>query len=157
LVSHIKLIRTNSDNADFQRLIVELDAHLEIINGMKHAFYSQFNTIDKIHHVVVAYTDDIAVGCGAIKKYTTGTVEVKRMFVKPEYRGHGIAGRVLHELERWAVELNCATCILETGTKLSEAIGLYKKHGYGVTENYPPYVGSVDSVCFRKEIKSVLA
>ena len=76
--------------------------------------------------VIVAYLDEIAVGCGAIKPYSDQTVEVKRMFVKLENRGKGMAGKILAELETWAKELNFVECILETGFKQPEAIALYK-------------------------------
>jgi GNAT superfamily N-acetyltransferase len=58
----------------------------------------------------------------------------------------------LEELESWAKELSFTTCILETGKRYPEAIGLYKKNGYHITTNYGQYIGIVDSVCFSKSI-----
>ena len=148
----IKLIRTNSENPDFQMLVVSLDAELQIRDGAEHSFYAQFNKIDNLSEVVVAYLDEIAVGCGAIKPYSEQTAEVKRMFVKLENRGKGIAGKVLAGLETWAKELNFVECILETGFKQPEAIALYKKSGYELIPNYGQYVGVENSVCMRKKI-----
>ena len=148
----IKLIRTNSENSDFQMLVVSLDAELQIRDGNEHSFYAQFNKIDSLSEVVVAYLDEIAVGCGAIKPYSDQTAEVKRMFVKLENRGKGVAGKILAELETWAKELNFAECILETGFKQPEAIALYKKSGYEIIPNYGQYVGVENSVCMRKLI-----
>lgn len=122
----ITIIRTNSENSDFQTLVVSLDAELQIRDGAEHSFYAQFNKIDNLSEVIVAYLDEIAVGCGAIKPYSDQTVEVKRMFVKLENRGKGMAGKILAELETWAKELNFVECILETGFKQPEAIALYK-------------------------------
>lgn len=62
----INLIRTNSENKDFQNLVRELDADLKIRDGEDHAFYAQFNKIDKIKYSIVAYENGISVGCGAI-------------------------------------------------------------------------------------------
>ena len=87
----IKLIRTDSSNKDFIELVCLLDKELQIRDGAEHTFYAQYNKIDKIKNVVVAYEDDVAVGCGAIKEYEPGTMEVKRMFVKDEYRCKVIA------------------------------------------------------------------
>ena len=148
----ITIIRTNSENIDFQTLVVSLDAELQIRDGAEHSFYAQFNKIDNLSEVVVAYLNEIAVGCGAIKPYSDQTAEVKRMFVKLQNRGKGVAGKILAELETWAKELNFVECILETGFKQPEAIALYKKSGYEIIPNYGQYVGVENSVCMRKLI-----
>jgi GNAT superfamily N-acetyltransferase len=148
----IKLIRTNSDNKDFIELVKYLDAHLAIRDGNQHLFYAQFNKIDKIKHVVLAYEDNKAVGCGAIKEYAPKTMEIKRMYTSPESRGKGIAQQVLSGLENWARELSCNKCVLETGKKQPEAIRLYEKSGYQLIENYGQYAGVENSVCFEKEL-----
>ncbi len=146
----IQITRTNSNNKDFQQLVAELDADLRIRDGEDHAFYAQFNKIDAIQHVIVAYDNETAVGCGAIKQYAPGIMEVKRMYVPVERRGEGIASVVLKELENWAKELNAAKCILETGKKQPEAIALYKKNDYTLIPNYGQYENVEDSVCFEK-------
>ena len=146
----IKLIRTDSSNKDFIELVCLLDKELQIRDGAEHTFYAQYNKIDKIKNVVVAYEDDVAVGCGAIKEYEPGTMEVKRMFVKDEYRSKGIATFVLLELEKWTLELGCSKCILETGVKQPEAIRLYTKNNYSVIPNYGQYAGVDNSVCMEK-------
>jgi putative acetyltransferase len=79
-------------------------------------------------------------------------MEVKRMFVKEEFRGKGIAGKVLSELEKWARELWFQKCILETGTRQIEAIALYKKSKYSIIPNYGQYEGVENSLCFEKKL-----
>ena len=145
--------RTDSENADFRELVKLLDADLAIRDGEDHSFYSQFNKIDKIKHVVLAYKDGEPVGCGAMKEYATDAVEIKRMYVSPHARKAGIATRMLSELETWASELSFARCILETGLKQPEAIGLYLASGYIRTPNYGPYAGVKNSLCFEKLIR----
>ncbi len=113
----IKLKRTNSGDYDFLGLIRLLDADLAIREGKGHTYYSQFNKLDKIKYLVVAYDEDEPVGCGAIKEYDKSTMEVKRIFTLPERRGNGIATKVLIELEMWAKELHFTKCILETGKR----------------------------------------
>lgn len=149
----IKIIRTNSENQDFIQLVKHLDADLAERNGQDHSFYAQFNKIDKIKYVVVAYEDGEPVGCGAIKEYAPHTMEVKRMYTSPASRGKGIASRVLIELEQWASELSYGKCILETGKKQPEAIRLYKKNGYKAIPNYGQYAEVENSMCFEKFIK----
>lgn len=146
----IEYIRTNSDHADFRKLVRELDADLSVRDGEDHAFYDQFNKIDKIKFAIVAYSDGMAVGCGAIKEYSPEAMEVKRMYVLPERRGGGIASIILKELERWAVELQYKKCLLETGKKQPEAIRLYQKNQYEIIPNFGQYQGVENSLCFEK-------
>jgi putative acetyltransferase len=145
-----KIKRTDSDDSDFQKLVTELDKDLAIRDGEDHAFFAQFNKIAAIKHVVVAYEEGAAVGCGAIKEYEENVMEVKRMFVPLEKRGKGIASIVLGELENWAKELGYQKCILETGKKQPEAIRLYQKNNYATIKNYGQYADVESSVCFEK-------
>ena len=150
----ITTIRSQSDHADFQELVKALDIDLKIRDGADHDFYAQFNSIATIKHVVVAYLENEAVGCGAIKPYDNETMEIKRMYVKPEQRGKGIASVVLAELETWANELHYKKCLLETGIRQLEAIALYSKNQYQITPNFGQYEGVADSVCFEKRINN---
>jgi putative acetyltransferase len=150
----IEIVRTDSAHPDFVALVRELDALLASMNGEQHSFYHQFNSIDLIRHAVVAYLDGRAVSCGAIKEFAPDTMEVKRMFTQPAVRGRGAASAVLAELESWAGELGYSRCVLETGRRHVEAIGLYEKKGYLLIENYGQYVGVVNSVCYARELAS---
>lgn len=148
----LKIIRTNPANADFVELVRLLDKSLAISDGDEHDFYNQFNGTDLIKYVLVGYFEGVPIACGAIKHYADGVMEVKRMFVDSGYRGRRIATQVLLELEKWTRELGYKKCILETGNKQPEAIRLYTKAGYTVTENYGQYIGVQNSVCFAKII-----
>jgi putative acetyltransferase len=147
------LKRTTSENSDFQNLVRQLDADLKLRDGEEHSFYSQFNKIDKIKNAVVCYADDFPVGCGAFKEYDETSVEIKRMFVQPGFRGRGIAGTILKELELWAAEINYSVAVLETGKRQPEAIALYQKAGYTIIQNFGQYKNIENSVCMKKEIK----
>lgn len=148
----MRLLKTDSSDNDFIKLVAKLDAYLKVIDGDEHAFYAQHNTIDKLNHVIIAYEQDQPVGCGAIKAFDGNTMEVKRMFTDPDVRGKGIATKVLTELEQWALELGFNKCILETGKRMPDAINLYKKNGYTPIPNYGQYIGVENSVCFEKEL-----
>ena len=149
----IRIIRTDSENRDFIELVRNLDNELAEIDGDDHSFYAQFNKIDKIKFVVVAYENEKPLGCGAIKEYEPGTMEIKRMYVTPESRGKRIAGEILLELENWATELSFTKCILETGKRQPEAIRLYQKNGYNLIPSYGQYSQDENSLCFEKEMK----
>jgi GNAT superfamily N-acetyltransferase len=151
----IKIIRTNSENPDFIELVKFLDADLAIRDGKDHLFYSQFNSINKIKCVVLAYENEKPLGCGALKEYDKDTMEVKRMYTSPAVRKKGIATRILSELENWACELSYTKCILETGKRQNEAVGLYKKSGYTLIPNYGQYIGVENSLCFEKKLVKI--
>lgn len=144
--------RTDSGDKDFINLVSLLDEYLQDKDGKDHSFYAQFNKLDKIKHVIVAYENNLPVGCGAIKEYDKNTMEVKRMFVKPEIRGKRIGSKILIELEDWARELNYTKCILETGNRQVEAVKLYKSSGYEIIPNYGQYENVENSICFEKII-----
>jgi GNAT superfamily N-acetyltransferase len=114
--------------------------------------YVEFNKIENLQTVVLAYFDGIPAGCGCFKENDTSTVEIKRMFVPTEFRGKGISKLILETLENWAKELGFIYSILETGKPHHEAIGLYTKFGYQQIHNYGQYANMPHSVCFKKEL-----
>ncbi|MRI02258.1 GNAT family N-acetyltransferase [Kriegella sp. EG-1] len=142
--------RSNSSDITFRNLVAMLDNELAIIDGEDHSFYHQYNGLDTIKHAIVFYQGSTAVACGAIKEHNKETMEIKRMYTLPEYRGFGFASKTLIELENWARELGFTKCILETGKRQKDAIALYKKNKYVLIENYGQYIGVENSVCFEK-------
>ena len=150
----MKLKRTNSADKDFVALVVDLDKYLAEVDGDEHDYYAQFNGIEAIKNVVVAYEADRPVGCGAFKPYSDDAVEIKRMFVSPEFRGRKIGAEILSALEKWASELGYRECILETGQKQKAAVRLYQISGYEVIPNYDQYAGIENSVCMKKSVAS---
>ncbi len=142
--------RTTAENPHFQELIKQLDAGLKINDGEQYDFFSQFNHVDQIKHVIVVFENDHAVGCGAIKQYSEDTMEIKRMFVHPQSRGKNLGTQILIALENWAIELEANKCILETGLKQIAARVMYQKNGYRVIPNYDQYEGVAESVCMEK-------
>src|SRR5688572_6375244 len=148
----IRVERTTSDNKEFTLLVTCLDKDLLSRYEEQQAVYDQYNIIENNPHVLVAYHENVPVGCGCFKKFDEQSVEIKRMYVKPEYRGRGIAATILDSLEKWAAELNYPVSVLETGTKQIEAIQLYRKSGYIVIENYGPYKNMPESICMQKRL-----
>ena len=147
------LKRTTSDNEDFDKLRIQLDAYLAYLDGDDHEFYAQFNKSSSLKNALVFYDDNIPVGIGAYKEFDADTVEMKRMYTLPEYRGKGIGKAILTELENWAKEEGYKTALLETGHKQLDAIGLYQKLGYEIIPNFGQYADVENSVCMRKIIK----
>jgi len=149
----ITIQRTNSDNENFQALVTLLDQELKERDGEEHLFLAQLNKTDYLEYAIVAYDQDTPAGCGALRAYAPGVMEIKRMYVVSDKRGQGIASIVLLALEAWCKELNVTTCVLETGKNQPEAIALYKKNGYKQVPNFGQYVDVENSVCFEKSLK----
>ena len=147
-----KLLKTNSNHPDFQKLTQLFDDYLVEIDGDEKDFFAQYNQI-YIDNVIVCYEAEIAVGCGAFKEYEPTVAEIKRMFVLPEKRGKGIASTVLNALEIWAKENGFQHAILETSNQLTNAISLYQKSDYEVIPNYGQYIDVESSVCMKKILK----
>lgn len=146
----LELIRTTSKNKDFVKLNSMLDKELVIRDGDEHAFFAQYNKIDTIKHVILAYSEGKVIGCGAFKKFDEDSAEIKRMYVVPEGRGKKVASQVLTELENWAREVGFKSCVLETGASFKDALALYYNSGYEISENYGQYKSVASSVCFFK-------
>lgn len=146
----LQLTRSKPNNPDFIHLVKQLDAYLAITDGEEHNFYNQYNKIDQLAHVIVAYENQEPISCGAMKEFNTDTVEIKRMYTIPGYRGIGVAGKVLKGLESWAQELGYQRCVLETGKRQTEALAFYPGRGYKIIPNYGQYALMQNSVCFEK-------
>jgi GNAT superfamily N-acetyltransferase len=141
------------DSPDAVRLVDALDAHLASRYAPEHRFGPHL----KAEHVapglgtfVIARDNGKAVGCGALRRRDAATVEVKRMYVDPETRGHGVARQILDHLERAARTMGADRLVLETGIYQEEAIGLYRAAGFKPVECFEEYAGIPTSVCFEK-------
>jgi putative acetyltransferase len=101
---------------------------------------------------LIARLGGTAVGCGALVPVDETTAELKRMYVNPLQRGHGIATRILENLENFARECDYDIIRLETGVKQPESIALYGKAGFYRIPNFAPFEEDVTAVCFEKRI-----
>ena len=147
-----QILRTTTDNGDFQHLIRLLDHELWNELNEDQATYDQYNKVPEIRTAVLLYQYAEPVACGCFKEIDRQTVEIKRMFVKKEARGKGYAKLVLTELEGWASSLGYQFAILETSIHFATAKQLYQTSGYRVIPNYPPYENLVESVCMKKQL-----
>lgn len=139
---------------DFARLVELLDEELDIMDKKAHAVCSQYNGIYTIKHIVLMYDDNKPIGCGAIKEYEPDTMEMKRIYMLPEYRRNNMASAILEHLEAWTSELGYSRCVLETGRSFDNTIKFYKKNGYTEIPNYGQYKNIETSICFEKHIES---
>ncbi|MCG5467216.1 GNAT family N-acetyltransferase [Micromonospora sp. LAH09] len=106
---------------------------------------------DDVRYLAVVVTGR-AVACGGLQSLDAETGEVKRMYVRPAYRGRGIARQLLAALEECAFRQGHSVVCLETGTYLPAAIGLYTSCGYEQIPVFGEYVSNPYSVCFAKRL-----
>jgi putative acetyltransferase len=144
--------RVNNGDPDFEVLIGELDNDLFMRYPEIQQFYMPLNKVEYIDAVVIAYELEKPVGCGSFKIREQDSVEIKRMYVRPDERGKGIAQKILDELLTWAKELGFQKALLETGLKQHEAICLYEKSGFVRIDNFAPYQDMPNSICYMKTI-----
>ena len=104
---------------------------------------------------LVAWSDDEAAGCGAIRRLDDDSAEIKRMYVAAEQRGRGVGRCILDALEGEARRLGVRRIVLETGNRQTRALALYRARGFAEIPAYGEYVHSpATSVCLAKELRA---
>ena len=142
-----------ADTPDALMLIEELETHLA-------PFYPQTSrhgySVEKLIRQGVTFFvmrhDGIAAGCGGVQFYGMEYGEIKRMFVRPQFRGLGLAKLMLDHLETHAREHNIRLLRLETGIHQKEAIGLYERMGFQSIPPFGEYIEDPLSKFFEKRI-----
>lgn len=94
----------------------------------------------------------LAVCCGALRPFNNNKVELKRMYVRKQFRGKGFSKKLYCFLEKLAKEKGFNQIILETGAKQHEAIGLYKSLGFTPIEKFGEYISDPNSLCYAKKL-----
>lgn len=151
----MQLVRTSSTHPHFKALTEALDAELNARYGRSQKAYDIHNVIEPIETAIIGYVAKRPVACGCFKPIDARTVEIKRMFVGRDSRRSGCAQAVLQALEDWSAELGHRDILLETGKGQPEAIALYRRCGYRIIDNYGPYQGMANSVCFAKRLATI--
>ena len=105
---------------------------------------------------VIAYVDGQPAAMGGLRRYDAESVEIKRMYVRPEYRGRGLSRLVLAHLESLAAAMGAARVVLETGDRQPEAMRLYETSGYERIEPFGHYRCSPESAHFGKSVMSAI-
>ena len=100
---------------------------------------------------VGAFDGDELVGHAALRPFDDA-LEVKRVYVRSDYRGQGISKRLMLELEIIARERGVTSLILQTGNRQSEAIALYEKIGYVPIDRFGAYAPVPFFLCYGKEL-----
>ena len=145
---------TNGEDPRFIELCRLLDRSLdEAVGGhTQREEYDQYNGVDETFRAALFLDKDISVACGSYKPLSADTAEIKRVFTREDFRGQGLAAKIIGELEKDAASNGYRFLVLETGKPLTAAIRLYEKLGYERIPNYGQYSCMPLSICMRKEI-----
>ena len=141
------IVAERPDTTEAQMLIAELEEHLApFYPATSRHGYSVEKLIKQGVAFFVTRVDDVPAGCGGVQFFGTQYAELKRMFVRPQFRGLGLARLMVEYLEAYTREHQIKTLRLETGIHQIEAIGLYERMGF---QNIPPFGDYVDDPLSR--------
>jgi len=141
------------DSPDARALIADLDAELAPLYAResRHGY-----SVDKLLAEGVAFFvirhDGAPAGCGGVKLFDREYAELKRMYVRPAFRGLGLAARMLEHLTRHAMDRGIALLRLETGIHQHAAIGLYERTGFYRIPPFGDYFDDPVSLCYEKRL-----
>jgi len=105
---------------------------------------------------LVAVVDGRAVACAGWRALGDGIAELRRLYVRPAFRGRGIGRQLVVWVEEEALAAGCPIVRLRTDPLLEAAIGLYLSSGYRPIPAYGAYAGNPDRVCFEKRLVALV-
>jgi|SRR5688572_23309373 putative acetyltransferase len=126
---------------DVRELIAEFNKALLALTPPEFVFHMTAEEMARPDTTVfIARDGGRAVACGALRRHGDGIGEVKRMYTRPSYQGHGLGGRILTEVEALARREGLARLVLETGDRHPAAWRVYERGGFkrcGAVLDYP--------------------
>ena len=134
-------------------LILELEAHLEPLypTVSRHGFSVERLLAEHVDFFLLR-VDGAPACCGGVLLVDAEYAEVKRMYVRPAFRGRGFGRRLLDHLADHARTHGINLLRLETGVHQREAIGLYESMGFHRIPPFGPYTDDPLSLCYEKRL-----
>jgi len=141
------------DTPDALALIGELETHLGSLYpaASRHGFSPERLVAEAVPFFVLR-VDGQPVGCGGIKLFAREYGELKRMYVRPQYRGNGFGKLILDHLAQFALAHEITLLRLETGIHQKSAIRLYENAGFYRIPPFGPYTNDPLSLCYEKRL-----
>lgn len=141
------------DTPDAIALITELEAVLDPLypKESRHGLSVQRLITEGVPFFVLR-SDGTAAGCGGVKLFGTTYGEIKRMYMRPQFRGRGYAKLILNYLSDYVLAQGVSLLRLETGIHQHEAIGLYERMGFYRISPFGDYKDDPLSIFFEKPL-----
>lgn len=150
----MKIRQVDYSNKELQQLVQQLDAFFEEQWGQEISQkYQSLHQLSKMAYTCVGY-EMKAMACGCFKIMDHQTVEIKRMYVLPQYRRQGLATQILYHLEEIAYQKGYRFSVLETGKEMLDNIMFYEKCGYHIIDNYGDFINDDVCICMMKDLNS---
>ncbi len=142
-----------ADSPDAVALVDELEAHLSPLYPVesRHGLSVERLLAENVAFFVLR-SDGTPAACGGVKLYDSEYGEVKRMYVRPAFRGRGYGKLVLSRLEDYTRAQGITILRLETGVHQAEAVGLYEAAGFYRIPPFGPYWDDPVSLCYEKQL-----
>lgn len=153
----VVIVEERADTADAMRLIAELDAVLTPLypSESRHGL-SVEKLLRKGVYFFVARVDGQPAACGGVQFFGEDYAEVKRMYVRPQFRGQGLALLMLEQLETLCREHHQTVLRLETGIHQTDAIRLYERFGFRRIPPFGDYFDDPVSLCYEKRVELLI-
>lgn len=144
----------HKEDSDLACLVSELDSFQSELypSESNHCLDLSAVSDEQLRCVIVRDEGNAPAGCGALLFHEDGSAEIKRVYIRPEYRGQKLGERIVSAIEGIASEKNSRLLQLETGIHQQPAIALYRRCGYEICDAFPPYKADPLSVFMRKEL-----
>lgn len=141
-------------DSDLTWLVSELDAFQSELYPTESNHCLDFSAVsdEQLRCVIVRDEGNAPAGCGALLFHEDGSAEIKRVYIRPEYRGRKLGQKIVSAIEGIASEKKSRLLQLETGIHQQPAIALYRRCGYEICDAFPPYKADPLSVFMRKEL-----
>ena len=147
-----------ADSADALALISELDALLNPLYAPddRHGYNVAKLLQPDVHFFVVRH-NGMAAGCGGVHLFVASSTDVafgelKRMFVRPQFRGMGLGRKLVEHMVDFVQQRGITVLRLETGIYQKEAIALYESLGFQRIQPFGKYCVTDVSLCFEKQL-----
>ena len=151
--SNVEITLERPDTDDAKTLIAELEAYLIPLSPpeSRHG-YSIEKLIQEEVPFFIIRDNGTPAGCGGVKLFGSDYAEIKRMYVRPQFRGLGFAKLMLDHLADYARSQGIATLRLETGIAQEAAIALYERSGFRLIPPFGEYKPDPLSRFYEKRI-----
>lgn len=136
----MKILSMNICDENILKLFSEHDDYMIDFLGDDKWCYTRYNENENIENVWGVYIDNLPIGCIAYREKTDGIGEVKRLFIKNEYRGKGMSKHLLNTVECYAKEQGCHTLFLDTRITLEPAVSIYRAFGFNIVFQQGLYI-----------------
>lgn len=148
----LHIVETPVDSPDAEVLLSELNQNLSQITGEDGTgnFHAEDFKAEK-STFLIAYLDGVPYGCGALRRLSDDTAEIKRVYARRNQAGVGRA--ILNRLEKQAIGFGYTRILLETRKQNEHAIQFYTRCGYSPCAAYGGYRGKENARCFEKKLR----